>query len=93
MTAMDRTQTPGIKMKTKIDFTGAGISQTIASGIRIAPSLRVPVTAANRSLLRCLRAAEQAAWEAGPVSGHRHVFSRGRPPRCSQKQSVTTTSS
>lgn len=29
------------------------------------PSLRVPVTAQNRELLRRLRAAELSAWEAG----------------------------
>ncbi|HWD18538.1 MAG TPA: hypothetical protein VHB20_04615 [Verrucomicrobiae bacterium] len=32
---------------------------------KTAPSLRVPVTAANRALLRWLRAAELAAWETG----------------------------
>jgi len=32
---------------------------------RPAPSLRIPVTAANRALLRRLRAAESSAWEAG----------------------------
>ena len=33
--------------------------------VRPAPSLRVPVTADNRELLRSLRAAEFSAWEAG----------------------------
>jgi hypothetical protein len=35
------------------------------SDLRLAPSLRVPVTAGNRAFLRWLRAAEMSAWEAG----------------------------
>ena len=31
------------------------------------PSLRVPVTRANRRLLRALRAAEEVAWEKGII--------------------------
>ncbi len=32
-----------------------------------APSLRIPVTPRNRSLLRRLRAIEQAAWQGAPA--------------------------
>jgi hypothetical protein len=32
-----------------------------------APSLRIPVTPGNRSLLRRLRAIEQAAWQGSPA--------------------------
>lgn len=38
-----------------------------------APSLRVPVTANNRTLLRWLRAAELSAWEAGCACGEKLV--------------------
>jgi hypothetical protein len=37
------------------------------SNVRPAPSVRLPVTAANRALLRRLRAAESSAWEAGHI--------------------------
>lgn len=37
------------------------------SNVRPAPSLRLPVTAANRALLRRLRAAESFAWETGHI--------------------------
>jgi hypothetical protein len=40
-----------------------------------APSLRVPVTAGNRALLRWLRAAELSAWEAGQAYSGK-LFSR-----------------
>jgi hypothetical protein len=46
-------------LKRRTDFANA------AASIRLAPSLRVPVTPANRELLRWLRAAELAAWEHG----------------------------
>ena len=41
------------------------VSREIRSTIGPAPSLRVPVTARNRALLRRMRAAELLAWETG----------------------------
>ena len=45
--------------------TETGFGKESRWNIRPAPSLRVPVTAANRDLLRRLRAAELTAWESG----------------------------
>jgi len=59
--------------------TETGFWRESRRNIRPAPSLRVPVTAANRELLRRLRAAESFAWEsgraataamAGAIAGH-----------------------
>ncbi len=41
------------------------IARSEETGVCPAPSLRVPVTADNRALLRWLRAAELSAWETG----------------------------
>ena len=43
-----------------------------------APSLRVPVTAANRAFLRWLRAAELSAFEAGSVCASKRPFAESR---------------
>ena len=53
----------------------AGIEYIISpTTVRLAPSLRLPVTPDNRELLRRLRAAEQSAWEAGlPVDMPRRL--------------------
>ena len=45
--------------------TAATGAQTWRMNASPAPSLRVPVTAGNRDLLRWLRAAELRAWETG----------------------------
>jgi hypothetical protein len=49
-------------MKTEFETT---VQRSSRVTILPAPSLRVPVTARNRELLRRLRAAELSAWEAG----------------------------
>lgn len=54
-------------MKAEIDATEAAIHRLLRTNKSTAPSLRVPVTAENRLLLRRLRAAEQSAWEAGNI--------------------------
>ena len=59
-------------MKTEFETT---VQRSSRVSILPAPSLRVPVTARNRELLRRLRAAELSAWEAadagsGLRSGH-----------------------
>jgi len=49
-------------MKTEIGAYGAAFSRSSQSNASPAPSLRIPVTARNRALLRQLRAAEMSAW-------------------------------
>lgn len=41
------------------------------TNVQPAPSLRVPVTVANRELLRWLRAAELSAWQNADARPHR----------------------
>ena len=60
-------------MKTQVETSEAGAARQSFVRVCAAPSLRVPVTAANRALLRQLRAAELSAWEAG------HLCSRNPP--------------
>jgi aerobic-type carbon monoxide dehydrogenase small subunit (CoxS/CutS family) len=54
-------------MKTEIEVTEADVSRTLRFNTSPAPSLQVPVTAANRALLRWLRREELSAWEAGRI--------------------------
>lgn len=54
-------------MKDKFDIAATDASDSLVMYVHTAPSLRVPVTPANRSLLRRLRAAELSDWEAGRV--------------------------
>ncbi len=54
-------------MKAQTEIFEAGAHRPACARVRPAPSLRVPVTAANRALLRWLREAESSAWEAGYV--------------------------
>lgn len=58
-------------MKTEIEpmfVAHAALTQPL---LVTAPSLRVPVTATNRSFLRRLRAAELSAWEEADHNPHR----------------------
>lgn len=66
-------------MKNKFDIAATAASDSLVMYVHTAPSLRVPVTPANRTLLRKLRAAELSDWEAG------------RP--CSRNGSTTTLAS
>lgn len=63
-------------MKTEIETARSSRAQLLP-----APSLRVPVTAGNRELLRWLRAAELSAWEAGAtricIGSHRFPVRTG----------------
>ena len=52
-------------MKDKFDIAATTTSDSLVMYVRTAPSLRVPVTPANRTLLRRMRAAELSDWEAG----------------------------
>jgi hypothetical protein len=52
-------------MKDKFDIAATAASDSLVMYVHAAPSLRVPVTPANRTLLRRLRAAELSDWEAG----------------------------
>ncbi len=52
-------------MKIEIEISEAAVSRILRSNANIAPSLRVPVTTANRALLRELRREEMSAWETG----------------------------
>ena len=54
-------------MKTAIEITEADVSRILRFNTSTAPSLRVPVTAANRALLRWLRNEELSAWETGRI--------------------------
>jgi hypothetical protein len=65
-------------MKADVRTAETGVSHPSRWNISPAPSLRVPVTAANRALLRRLRAAELSAWEAGRAGGYDGY--RGDPP-------------
>jgi len=56
-------------MKTEIQITGTAVSRNLRFNPSTAPSLRVPVTSANRTLLRWLRHEELSAWEAGRICG------------------------
>ena len=56
-------------MKPEIETWKVGETRTASARICPAPSLRVPVTAANRALLRQLRQAELTAWESADGSG------------------------
>jgi hypothetical protein len=68
-------------MKTEIEITGAAVSSHLRFNTSPAPSLRLPVTAANRALLRRLRTEELSAWEAGRIctGGYFPSTSRGTP--------------
>jgi hypothetical protein len=68
-------------MKTEIEITGAAVSSHLRFNTSPAPSLRLPVTAANRALLRRLRTEELSAWEAGRIcaGGYFPSTSRGPP--------------
>ena len=61
-------------MKIEFETFEATVSRSSQLYVRPAPSLRLPVTAGNRALLRRLRAAELSAWEAG------HAFNPERSP-------------
>lgn len=54
-------------MKTEIETIEADVSRILRFNTSPAPSSRVPVTAANRALLRWLRREELSAWEAGRI--------------------------
>jgi len=54
----------------------SSVSPQARGSVNPAPSLRVPVTAGNRALLRWLRSAELAAWEAGRACGGKLVSRR-----------------
>jgi hypothetical protein len=54
-------------MKNEIEINEAAVSQILRFNTSTAPSLRVPVTNANRALLRWLRTEELSAWEAGRI--------------------------
>jgi hypothetical protein len=66
-------------MKTEIETTETAVSRILRLHAGTAPSLRVPVTADNRAVLRLLRAAELAAWEAGCACGRRYFPARSEP--------------
>jgi hypothetical protein len=61
-------------MNAEIEITEAAVSRILRFNTSTAPSLRVPVTATNRALLRWLRMEELSAWEAG------RICSRGNFP-------------
>jgi hypothetical protein len=52
-------------MNDKFKIAAAAASDSVGMYVHTAPSLRVPVTPANRDLLRRLRADELSEWEAG----------------------------
>jgi len=54
-------------MRTEIEITEAVVSRNLRFNPGTTPSLRVPVTTANRALLRWLRREELFAWEAGRI--------------------------
>jgi hypothetical protein len=59
------------KMHANLETSVAAVWRSARLHADPAPSLRIPVTPCNRSLLRRLRAIEQAAWQgpsANPVS-------------------------
>jgi len=59
-------------MRAAIETFEAVVSRSSQMHVRPAASLRLPVTAGNRALLRRLRAAELADWEAGRPSSPEH---------------------
>jgi hypothetical protein len=65
-------------MKAEIEITEAAVSRILRFNTSTAPSLRVPVTTANRTLLRRLRMEELSAWEAGRICSRR-CFSPANP--------------
>ena len=52
-------------MKYNFDVAATTASDSLVMYVHTVPSLRVPVTPANRTLLRRMRAAELSDWEAG----------------------------
>jgi hypothetical protein len=52
-------------MNDKFEIAATAASDSLVMYVHTAPSLRLPVTPANRALLRRLRAAELSEWEAG----------------------------
>lgn len=54
-------------MKTEIEIAEADVSRILRFNTSPAPSLRVPVTIANRALLRWLRNEELSAWKSGRI--------------------------
>jgi hypothetical protein len=80
-------------MKTEIEITEAAVSGQWRFCPGTAPSLRVPVTAANRALLRWLRREELSAWEAGRVCGRGPAPAAGpaRPERATPEFPFTPT--
>jgi hypothetical protein len=63
------------KMPTNLETSAAAVWRSARAHTDPAPSLRIPVTPGNRSLLRRLRAIELAAWQgapAGPASPDNH---------------------
>ena len=57
-------------MRTEIKITEAEVSRNLRFNPGTTPSLRVPVTAANRALLRWLRREELFAWQAGRICSY-----------------------
>jgi hypothetical protein len=55
-------------MKAEHAYQVAAMVRRIGRNGCMAPSLRVPVTADNRELLRRLRAAEMSAWEQADIT-------------------------
>jgi hypothetical protein len=56
-----------MNMQTKLETSVASVWHSARLHADPAPSLRIPVTPGNRSLLRRLRAIEQAAWQGAPA--------------------------
>jgi hypothetical protein len=61
-------------MNAEIEIAEAAVSRILRFNTSTAPSLRVPVTTANRALLRRLRMEELSAWEAGRICSRRCFF-------------------
>ncbi len=77
-------------MKDKFDIAATVASDSLVMYVHTAPSLRVPVTPANRTLLRRLRAAELSDWEAGrPFPGQ--VCVAGEPSHLTVSKNQPTT--
>ena len=60
-------------MNQKPNHLAAALPRCSRTSVHPAPSLRVPVTAGNRELLRWLRAAELSAWQ-DPEARQRSPF-------------------
>lgn len=69
-------------MKTEHDAPHTAIQNGSTFNTGTAPSLRVPVTPANREILRRLRAAELSAWQDADVQPHQPVHIRLRRFTC-----------